>query len=115
MVLLGIVPVFVHTPPTPTPFSTMATRLPDFAAWIAARWPPGPEPITTKSYACIWGILRGGFGRGVIGGGAACRISIDRPIDLAPGLVECGRGMLRCAHQLFLHRNSAAVTACARQ
>jgi len=48
-----MVPVFVHTPPTPTPFSIIATRLPDFAAWDSGALAAGPEPITTKSYACI--------------------------------------------------------------
>src|SRR5262249_37782951 len=30
-----------------------ATRLPALAAWIAARWPAGPEPITIKSKVCM--------------------------------------------------------------
>ena len=29
--------------------STTATCFPSFEAWIAARWPAGPDPITTKS------------------------------------------------------------------
>jgi len=33
------------------PGSTTATRLPILAAATAARWPAGPEPITTRSYA----------------------------------------------------------------
>jgi hypothetical protein len=37
------------TPPTTAVFSTTATRLSSLAAWIAARWPAGPEPITSKS------------------------------------------------------------------
>src|SRR5882724_4618568 len=53
IVLLGIVPVLLHTPPTAAPFSMITTRLPDFAAWMAALCPPGPEPITIKSYACL--------------------------------------------------------------
>jgi hypothetical protein len=44
-----MVPVFVQTPPTISRRSTTAARLPSFAAWIAAFWPPGPEPITRRS------------------------------------------------------------------
>src|SRR5215475_13150108 len=57
MVLLGIVPVLKHTPPTMVCFSTTATAFPIFAAWMAARCPPGPEPITTRSNGRIRGIL----------------------------------------------------------
>jgi hypothetical protein len=53
MVLLGMVPVFMHTPPIAACFSTTAMRFPAFAPWIAARWPPGPEPMTIKSYGGI--------------------------------------------------------------
>ena len=45
----GMVPVRTHTPPTPEARSTTATRLSSFAAWIAARWPPGPEPMAIRS------------------------------------------------------------------
>ncbi len=48
-VLLGIVPVSTQTPPTCRFFSMMATRLPSFAAWTAARWPAGPLPIAIRS------------------------------------------------------------------
>jgi len=48
-VLDGIVPVFTHTPPTARERSTTAARLPILAAWIAARWPEGPDPITIMS------------------------------------------------------------------
>ncbi len=50
-VLDGIVPVFAQTPPTMLRRSITATRLPSFAAWIAAFWPAGPEPITSRSYS----------------------------------------------------------------
>src|SRR5271155_4450929 len=53
MVLLGMVPVLMHTPPTHTACSTSATCLPDFAACIAARCPAGPEPITIISKVCM--------------------------------------------------------------
>src|ERR1700743_2818196 len=46
----------MHTPPTAC-FSTSATRLPAFTALIAARCPPGPEPITISSYGCIYVFL----------------------------------------------------------
>src|SRR5713226_6680858 len=59
----------MHTPPTVLCFSTNATRLPAFAPWMAARCPPGPEPMTIRSYDCIRGVLRSGFWRGVVGRG----------------------------------------------
>src|SRR3954469_5588171 len=46
-----MVPVFTQTPPSIRPRSTTATVLPSFAAAIAAFWPPGPEPMTTRSYS----------------------------------------------------------------
>src|SRR4029077_17691560 len=58
MVLLGIVPVLMHTPPMAACFSTTATRFPAFAPWMAARWPPGPEPTTIRSYGCIRRVQR---------------------------------------------------------
>src|SRR4051812_19717965 len=45
----GIVPVWIDTPPTRSRRSTTATRLPSFAPCTAARCPPGPEPITSRS------------------------------------------------------------------
>src|SRR5438477_3737509 len=53
MVLLGIVPVLMATPPTTSSLSTKATCFPNFAAWMAARWPAGPEPMTMRSYFSI--------------------------------------------------------------
>src|SRR5439155_21696201 len=49
-VLLGIVPVLMQTPPITALRSMMATRLLSLAAWMAARCPAGPEPMTTMSY-----------------------------------------------------------------
>jgi len=48
-VLDGMVPVLMHTPPTTDLRSAMATRLPSLAAWMAARWPAGPVPSTSRS------------------------------------------------------------------
>ena len=48
-VLLGMVPVFVETPPIMFRRSMMATLWPSFAAAIAAFCPPGPVPTTTRS------------------------------------------------------------------
>ena len=45
----GIVPVFTQTPPSICPRSTIATRAPSFAVWMAAFCPAGPEPIATRS------------------------------------------------------------------
>jgi hypothetical protein len=39
----------MHTPPTTALHSATATRLFNLAAWIAARCPAGPEPMTNKS------------------------------------------------------------------
>src|ERR1051325_9900193 len=50
MVLLGMVPVWTHTPPIVALRSINATRLPILAAEMAAFWPAGPLPITTRSY-----------------------------------------------------------------
>ena len=44
-----MVPVLVQTPPTTLTASTTATRRPSLAAWIAAFWPAGPDPITSMS------------------------------------------------------------------
>ncbi len=48
-VLDGMVPVLTHTPPTMCLRSTTQTRLPSFAAAMAAFCPPGPEPMTSRS------------------------------------------------------------------
>jgi hypothetical protein len=39
----------MQTPPSISRRSTMAARLPSFAAAMAAFCPPGPEPITSRS------------------------------------------------------------------
>src|SRR5690348_4362700 len=61
-VLLGIVPVLMHPPPTTRMRSTTATRLPSFAACTAARCPPGPLPSTTTS-TLVTGMRSIPFGR----------------------------------------------------
>ena len=48
-VLLGMVPVSMHAPPTERRFSTTAARRPSFEACTAARWPAGPLPMQTRS------------------------------------------------------------------
>src|SRR6516164_2165409 len=50
MVLEGIVPVLMQTPPTTDRDSTTTTRFFILEAATAARCPDGPEPITTRSY-----------------------------------------------------------------
>ncbi len=45
----GTVPVLVETPPSTSARSTIAVRLPSFAAWTAARWPAGPDPMAMRS------------------------------------------------------------------
>ena len=49
MVFDGIVPVLMHTPPTMSVRSMTAARWPSFAAAMAAFWPAGPEPMTSRS------------------------------------------------------------------
>src|SRR5215475_3581834 len=53
MVLLGMVPVLIQTPPTTLRISTSATRFPLFTAETAARCPEGPEPMTIRSYVSM--------------------------------------------------------------
>src|SRR5271166_3500776 len=50
MVLEGMVPVLMQTPPTTERASTTATRFFILEAATAARCPEGPEPITIRSY-----------------------------------------------------------------
>src|SRR6516164_6851133 len=45
-----MVPVLMAVPPIISSFSINATRFPNFAAWIAARCPAGPDPITMRSH-----------------------------------------------------------------
>ena len=53
IVLLGMVPVLMQVPPITSLRSMSATRRPCFAAWMAARCPEGPEPMTTRSNDCM--------------------------------------------------------------
>src|ERR1700687_1432337 len=80
MVLLGMVPVLIAVPPTTSSFSISATRLPNLAAWIAARCPAGPGPMTMRSYFSM--TKRSRRRRLKIGEGRSC--SGARP----PGPVE---------------------------
>src|SRR5580658_2256073 len=62
MVLEGIVPVLMQTPPTTARDSITATRFFIFEAATAARWPEGPEPITARSYlTALMRIVSRGF------------------------------------------------------
>src|ERR1700758_4864101 len=53
----GIVPVLVQTPPSIRSCSISATDLPSLAAAMAAFCPPGPEPMTTRSYSLMDGCI----------------------------------------------------------
>src|SRR5580704_387203 len=109
MVLLGIVPVLMHTPPTAVCFSTNATRFPALTAWMAARCPPGPEPMTISSYGCIRGVLSVRFVRGVKGVGLHTISSID---DLRCCQCAGARNITMTSgqpHEMFLHGESVAV------
>src|SRR5215813_8755758 len=109
-----MVPVLVQTPPTAC-FSTNATLFPALTAWIAARWPPGPEPITISSYGCIRCFLGVGFVRWAFGAG----------LDVVHSISKQGRSELRYArrvtvdargqvHQMFLHGETMPVANRAR-
>ena len=54
-----MVPVFTQTPPSIRPRSMTATDLPSFAAAMAAFCPPGPEPMTTRSYSSMEPMAKG--------------------------------------------------------
>jgi hypothetical protein len=57
LVLEGMVPVLMQTPPTTERDSTTATRFFILEAATAARWPDGPEPMTMRSYlAALMGL-----------------------------------------------------------
>src|SRR5262249_32384274 len=47
--LLGMQPMLRQVPPRAARLSTQATRSPSWAARMAATYPPGPAPITTRS------------------------------------------------------------------
>src|SRR5215467_1544387 len=64
MVLLGMVPVLMAVPPTTSSFSISAARLPNFEAWMAARWPAGPEPTTMRSYLSMSRFRRASISNG---------------------------------------------------
>src|ERR1700752_1757004 len=53
MLFDGMVPVLTHTPPSIPLRSISATFLPSLAEATAAFCPPGPEPMTTRSYSII--------------------------------------------------------------
>src|SRR3954454_9615588 len=77
---------------------------------MAARCPPGPEPITISSYGCIHGFLCSRFVRGIRGVGLDVFDSISeqrrrRSGDARRVTVE-GRSD---AHQVFLHGESVTV------
>src|SRR5215472_10158844 len=108
-----MVPVLIETPPTTLCFSTTATRFPALAAWIAARCPPGPEPMTTRSYCCMGGFLCSGL-RGLGWGRRGRRLLAlcerDSPMKLSrsarPVYISAGQG-----HQMFLDGKGLAVPA----
>src|SRR5271163_1231118 len=109
MVLLGIVPILMHTPPTASCFSTMATRLPALAPWMAARCPPGPEPITIKSNGCIRGVLGGIFVRGANGVGRYSIMIIDDCRRSEGVRVRRVNGAGRDMHEVFLDGKAVTV------
>src|SRR5262249_21786393 len=57
--LLGMQPTLRQVPPRISYFSTQATFMPSCAARIAAVYPPGPDPMTTRSKVPLMGRLDG--------------------------------------------------------
>lgn len=70
--------MLTHTPPSMLPFSTIATRLPSLAAAMAAFCPPGPEPITTRSYS-IGSVIAYNYRPHTTGRCRACQYSVNNP------------------------------------
>src|SRR5215469_18218980 len=101
MVLLGMVPVLMQTPPTTLCFSTTATRFPALAAWIAARCPPGPEPMTTRSYGCIGHVLD--FRFECLGGDHGGRRRVAIQIHMRPVRCCSVHPHLGHLHEVLLH------------
>src|SRR3954452_12035032 len=97
----GIVPVWIDTPPTRSRRSTTAPLLPSFAACTAARWPPGPEPITSRSRSTSGSIRGSVFGSHQ--GAQALVLLAARGTALEVSL-HAGHGRLRVvAGELELH------------
>src|ERR1700675_3467378 len=114
MVLLGIVPVLMHTPPIAACFSTTATRFPAFAPWMAARWPPGPEPMTIRSYGCIRRVQRAFLFGGTNRRGNHRARSIDDTLVSQRGNVLSITSAPGQPHKMFLRGKSVAVAHRAR-
>ena len=55
MVLLGMVPVLMQAPPITSRLFDQGDALAGLGAWMAARWPAGPEPMTMRSNFSITG------------------------------------------------------------
>src|ERR1700761_3546663 len=70
MVLEGIVPVLIQTPPTTERDSTIATRFLSLEAATAPLVPDGPDPTTTRSYLAALMPSSPGSHRGVSSGSA---------------------------------------------
>src|ERR1700722_9875947 len=95
-----MVPVWVHTPPSVPSCSMTATVLPSLAAAMAAFCPPGPEPMTTRSYSRMDGCMCDSFtARGdVLPVELICKVSIDvggRHNDQS----DCGGEFSRVGHR----------------
>src|SRR5580692_5589707 len=79
---------------------------------MAARCPPGPEPITTRSYGCIRGVLLFQFGhfRGVDCGGGWSTVGVR---ELRLPLFQLCRAMrivMIYSHQMTLSGETVLAT-----
>src|SRR5580704_3170351 len=81
---------------------------------MAARCPPGPEPMTTRSNGRIQGILNffGGY-RGFCGGGSFRTLSISDSRGEFLALIRSIGTAVREGHQMFLHRESLGALSAA--
>src|ERR1700746_2985671 len=96
-----MVPVLTHTPPSISRCSMIATDLPSLAAAIAAFCPPGPEPMTTRSYSrmdgCILGLSKHYWNRGCHGSMADRQVKSQTESDPARrGHEGAARPRVRC-------------------
>src|SRR5579859_2036637 len=92
MVLEGMVPVLTQTPPTKVRASTTATFLCILEAATAARWPAGPEPMTTRSYlTALIQVYLPGFNAGIARPDAMMKRTIRRGYHSGvAGVLNCG-------------------------
>ena len=103
----GIHPTFKQTPPRSGYFSTNATFRPKSAARNAAEYPPGPDPITTKSYVIF------AYSISVLSRTPVISYSIQGFLDRAPKSLQLTRLAVRhTVHIWYLSCSGAPRIQC---